>query len=162
MTTKRPPPNCGTGYCSCIECVMKPARPAPVHKDANSTQETAETRMDTGFAGGAQPAPVQPVALRDALADSLGSVYVCDRVWSAWGVGTMTQDDFYPAAESDEVLDSLVEAIAKATPPAAQRQWVGLTKKQKAEIAEDWAVDVLPDIDHVVACIEAKLKEKNT
>jgi hypothetical protein len=68
----------------------------------------------------AQPAPVQPVALRDALADILGGVYVCDRAWSAWGVGTMTQDDFYPAAESDEVLDSLVEAIAKATPPAAQ------------------------------------------
>ena len=49
------------------------------------------------------------------------------------------------------------------TPPApAQRQWVGLTQKQKAEIAEDWAVDVLLDIAEVVACIEAKLKEKNT
>ena len=68
-------------------------------------------------------APVQePVALRDALADSLGGVYVCNRAWSAWGVGTMTQDDFYPAAESDDVLDSLVEAVAKATPPAAPVQ----------------------------------------
>jgi hypothetical protein len=55
-----------------------------------------------------------------------------------------------------------ITASVDATPPAAQRQWVGLTQKQKAEIAEDWAVDVLPDIDHVVACIEAKLKEKNT
>jgi hypothetical protein len=24
------PPNCGTSYCSCIECIMPPARPAPV------------------------------------------------------------------------------------------------------------------------------------
>jgi hypothetical protein len=82
----------------------------------------------------AQPAPVQPMALRDALADSLGCVYVCDRVWSAWGVGTMTQDDFYPAAESDEVLDSLVEAVAKAIPPAAQPAPVPLTVAQKGAI----------------------------
>jgi hypothetical protein len=27
------PPNCGTGYCSCIECVMEPAaQPAPVQE----------------------------------------------------------------------------------------------------------------------------------
>ena len=24
------PPNCGTSYCSCIECIMPPAQPAPV------------------------------------------------------------------------------------------------------------------------------------
>jgi hypothetical protein len=74
----------------------------------------------------AKPKPEQePVALRTALADALGCVYVCNRTWSAWGVGTMTQDDFYPAAESDDVLDSLVEAVAKATPPAAQPAMFG-------------------------------------
>jgi hypothetical protein len=55
------------------------AQPAPVHKDANSTQETAETRMDTGFAGGAQPAvpegwklvPIKPtMQMINALADT--------------------------------------------------------------------------------------------
>jgi hypothetical protein len=66
------------------------------------------------------PAQPAPVALRDALAGALSSVYVCGRVWDAWSVGTMTEDDFQPAAECDEVLDSLVEAVAKATPPAAQ------------------------------------------
>jgi hypothetical protein len=40
---------------------------APVHKDVNSTQETTETRMDAGFAGGARPAPVQPVAWLEIL-----------------------------------------------------------------------------------------------
>ena len=66
----------------------------------------------------AQQAPVQPVALRDALAGALTSTYVCGRVWDAWNVGTMTEDDFQPAAECDELLDELVEAVAKATPPA--------------------------------------------
>jgi hypothetical protein len=71
----------------------------------------------------AAPAPVQPeqepVALREALAASLTSVYVCGRVWDAWRVGTMTEDDFSPASECDELLDELVQAVTSATPPAA-------------------------------------------
>lgn len=63
----------------------------------------------------APPAP-QPLGdeqraqLRDALAQALGDTYVCGRVWAAWQYGTMTADDFQPAAECDEVLDALVEA----------------------------------------------------
>jgi hypothetical protein len=48
--------------------------------------------------------------LRDAFAQSLTSVYVCGRVWEAWQYGTMTEDDFQPASECEEVLDSLIEA----------------------------------------------------
>jgi hypothetical protein len=89
-----------------------------------------------------QPAPVQePVWIQpDHLQKAQTAPFLCR-------VEPHKRDDFVPLYP---------------TPPAAQRQWVGLTQKQKAEIAEDWAVDVLPDIDHVVACIEAKLKEKNT
>jgi hypothetical protein len=86
----------------------------------------------------AQPAvpKLEPVALRDALAGALSSVYVCGRVWDAWSVGTMTEDDFQPAAECDEVLDSLVEAIAKATPPAAQPA-VPMTDEQAKQLLKD-------------------------
>ena len=64
------------------------------------------------------PLPEQePGALRDALAGALGGVYGCSRTWSAWGIGTMSQCDFYPAAESDELLDELVQAVATVTPP---------------------------------------------
>lgn len=49
--------------------------------------------------------------LRDALAQALGSTYVCGRVWSAWQHGTMTADDFTPAAECDELLDELAAAV---------------------------------------------------
>lgn len=59
----------------------------------------------------AQRTEQEIVALREALASSLDGVYVCDRAWSAWSVGTMSEDDFYPASESDEVLDSLVSAV---------------------------------------------------
>jgi hypothetical protein len=104
----------------------------------------------------AQPAPVQEsVALREALAEALTSVYVCGRVWEAWNYGTMSEGDFQPAAECDEVLDALVEAATKATPPAAQRQWVGLTDE---EIENCYG----GDIDDFAQAIEAKLKEKNT
>lgn len=49
--------------------------------------------------------------LRDALAQALGSTYVCGRAWSAWQHGTMTADDFTPAAECDELLSELVAAV---------------------------------------------------
>jgi hypothetical protein len=33
-TVQKRPPNCGTGYCSCVECVMEPpAQPAPVQEE---------------------------------------------------------------------------------------------------------------------------------
>ena len=49
--------------------------------------------------------------LREAFAQSLTSTYVCGRVWNAWGYGTMSEDDFSPASECDELLDSLVQAV---------------------------------------------------
>lgn len=50
-------------------------------------------------------------ALREELADALGNqIYVCTRVWKAWRLGTMTQDDFHLACDDEDVLDSL-EAI---------------------------------------------------
>lgn len=55
-------------------------------------------------------APLTDEQMRDAFAHALTDVYVCTRVWSAWSYGTMTEDDFSPASECDEVLDSLVQA----------------------------------------------------
>ncbi len=55
-------------------------------------------------------APLTDEQMRDAFAQALTDVYVCNRVWSAWSYGTMTENDFSPASECDEVLDSLVQA----------------------------------------------------
>jgi len=67
-----------------------------------------------------QPAPEIRTVLRDSLASGLTMAYGCSRVWSAWGVGTMSEDDFYPASECDELLDELCDlAIAALRPDLA-------------------------------------------
>jgi len=57
-------------------------------------------------------------AIRDALAEGLSEVaYLCGRVWEAWDYGTMGEDDFAPASEDEEFLDSLVVAVREAVKP---------------------------------------------
>jgi hypothetical protein len=76
--------------------------------------------MDSVWAAMLAAAPTAPIArqaqptdeqLRDAIAEGLRGLYGCGRVWSAWSVGTMGEDDFYPADESDECIDQVFEAI---------------------------------------------------
>ncbi|UVS95683.1 hypothetical protein [Burkholderia glumae] len=56
----------------------------------------------------------QVIAVRDALAQALGDTYDCTRVWSAWGYGTMGEDDFSPIAEDDHRLQELAFAALEA------------------------------------------------
>lgn len=62
------------------------------------------------------PAPVAVAlpsreAMRDLIAEVIGGdTYDCTRVWSAWGVGTMSEDDFVPLVESEERLYELTDA----------------------------------------------------
>jgi hypothetical protein len=51
---------------------------------------------------------------RYALSATLGDAMDCTRVWSAWGVGTMSEGDFQLLADNDERLDELVEALSMA------------------------------------------------
>ena len=60
----------------------------------------------------------QQEKVRDALSARLGDAMDCTRVWSAWGVGTMSEDDFQLLADNDERLDELVAAVEKAVFPA--------------------------------------------
>ena len=61
-------------------------------------------------------------AVRDAISQVLTSVYVCGRVWSAWQAGTMTEDDFIPAADSDEVLNEITDAAIAALSSTAREK----------------------------------------
>jgi hypothetical protein len=56
----------------------------------------------------------QKEAMRDALSATLGDAMDCTRHWSAWGYGTMSQDDFKLVADNDERIDDLVEVVASA------------------------------------------------
>lgn len=71
------------------------------------------------------PAPVpvaakitekQREAVREAVAEAIGSdAYDCTRVWEAWNVGTMGQDDFVPIVEDDlriaEIADAAIDEL---------------------------------------------------
>ncbi|WP_420140183.1 hypothetical protein [Sphingomonas sp.] len=48
------------------------------------------------------------VGIQRALLSELGDTYDCTRVWGAWSVGTMDQDDFVPVLDR---LDELIAAI---------------------------------------------------
>ena len=88
---------------------------------SNHLQSVVE-KLDEALAEQPAQQEQEPVALREALAAALTSVYVCGRVWSAWHIGTMTEDDFSPASECDWLLDEIVHAVATAAPQPAQRK----------------------------------------
>ena len=59
--------------------------------------------------------------LIDMIAEHLSGTYHCNRVWSAWSVGTMSEDDFSDVGESDTPPE-LADAILAALSTAARRQ----------------------------------------
>jgi hypothetical protein len=70
------------------------------------------------------PAPEgQREAVIAAVTEALGNAYDCQRVWEAWGIGTMGEDDFALVAEDSdrvaEIADAAIDAMRPATPPAA-------------------------------------------
>jgi len=58
---------------------------------------------------------ITPEALAELIAPMLAGTYHCGRVWSAWQVGTMSEDDFAPVEESDTPHD-IAAAILAALP----------------------------------------------
>ena len=60
-------------------------------------------------------------ALTDLIAQGLNGTYHCTRVWSAWGVGTMSENDFAPVDESEtpgELADAVLAMLAEQQPLA--------------------------------------------
>jgi hypothetical protein len=66
----------------------------------------------------------QREAVHQAVAEALGGAYDCQRVWEAWGVGTMGPDDFVLVADDSdrvaEIADAAIEAIQAIPLPAPQ------------------------------------------
>lgn len=108
---------------------------ACVDRAAGGKVDTASTRLKLSlliahYAENRRTPPEQPAApsvapeppTREALAEivrsHLTSTYHCTRVWEAWSVGTMTEDDFEPASESG-MAEDIADAILAANPPRA-------------------------------------------
>lgn len=64
-------------------------------------------------------APITKEVLTDLIEEHLYGVYHCTRVWSAWHVGTMSQDDFIEARGSElapDLADAILDNLADNTP----------------------------------------------
>jgi len=56
-------------------------------------------------------------ALGEAISEALGEAYDCGRVWEAWGIGTMSEDDFTLVAEGPERISEMVAAVMAVIHP---------------------------------------------
>jgi hypothetical protein len=165
------PQNCGTGYCSCIECVMEPAaQPAPIPENFMDA-----LRFDVAMRDAAQPAPVQePVAHCEAgpghcqqcHKESLPT-YGSEEIRKLREV-IQSQSEIIKGHENGktsvnflhsgkrEFSNRVSDYVVQVAPPAAQRQWVGLTTEDMATCIEE------PAWDLILRKAEQILKEKNT
>jgi hypothetical protein len=94
-----------------------------------------------GFAKARHGDLVQRDAVIAAVTEALGDAYDCQRVWDAWSVGTMGQDDFALVAEDSdrvaEIADAAIDAMRPATPPApGEVGEVGQVATELQELAE--------------------------
>jgi len=111
-----------------------------LHSELSDAMDGPSTIAPPASTSAASPATrAEPVALTNehkelvcnAIAEALGDAYDCDRVWSAWNVGTMRQDDFYPVADSPERVAEIADAAIKSilAAPSVDAQ---------AAVAEGW------------------------
>ena len=81
-------------------------------------------------------APEVRESVIEAIAETLGDVYDCTRVWSAWSCGTMSQDDFSLVAEDRSRLEEIADAamlVAAPTPPVSEDRWLPIATAPKNE-----------------------------
>jgi hypothetical protein len=102
----------------------------------------------------AQPAPVQPVQEPVAWMHE----------WDDGERIPMLRKREVDSSDNDSPKSVRPLVYGDTTPPAAQRQWVGLTDEERNKLWRDvvkWGDPSHDDVD-LIKAIEAKLKEKNT
>ena len=139
------PQNCGSGFCSCIECVME-----PVLINGLTESETSASMSVMGLSKPSQPEQKtdwEGIAADQALTIALMN---SEQEPVAW----MTQArNFIHPSECTKSEAKMWGWLPVYTSPA--REWVGLTDDERAEC---WSSSAKQSAIN----IEAKLKEKNT
>ena len=130
--------------------VWKPVQPAPVQP--LTWLKTIET--PGGFGKFVEAKPNEKGAKPVYLTPPAAPVQPVSGVVLRDGYPTLIQDKHIK--ETDQRL-----CILPTTPPAAQRQWVGLTDDEVHETAIK-CVRLGQSVNAAIRAIEAKLKEKNT
>jgi hypothetical protein len=81
--------------------------------------------------------------IREAIASNLTSIFLCGRAWSAWSCGTMREDDFIPAVDSETFLDDMADAVFSTV--------ITQLEQAKADAARiDWIDGQRSDFNHGV------------
>lgn len=109
-------------WVECESCGMQGNRSASLMDDCKPILAAAWNRRAAIEADRAQRVP-DVDALADKIAECLHGTYHCNRVWEAWHVGTMSQDDFEPVDESEtprEIAEEIVALLASTPAPAQQ------------------------------------------
>jgi hypothetical protein len=91
---------------------------------------------------------ITPEALAELIAPMLAGTYHCNRVWSAWHVGTMSEDDFAPVEESDtphEIADAILAALPELLAAQPQDEHRGEDEAQESAYFARWANE--PPVD---------------
>ncbi|OQS42284.1 hypothetical protein [Chromobacterium haemolyticum] len=82
-----------------------------------------------------------PDCVIEATAEAIGGAMDCLRVWSAWGVGTMSADDFAPVADDGErvaeIARAAITAYLKISADAAPQTTPGVPDGWQRELL-DW------------------------
>ena len=65
-------------------------------------------------------------AVQQAIADAIGDACDCTRVWEAWSVGTMTQDDFVLVTDDPDRLHEITMSAIAAMPAPTVKPLVNL------------------------------------
>ena len=135
------PQNCGTGYCSCIECVMEPEQEPVAH-------------------------PFEDKAVISSLSWAAGLIEQAYRAY-----GGHNGADSWLMNYADKQGERIRQAdhrewekvngrwqVKETTPP--QRTWVGLTDEEITTTSKETHFEPKP-VTAFARAIEAKLKEKN-
>lgn len=74
-------------------------------------------------------------AIHNALSSELGDTYDCGRVWDAWHVGTMGEDDFTPV---NDRVGEITETVLAALKSHGQAFDAAEVREACANVAESW------------------------
>lgn len=76
-------------------------------------------------------------AVSEAIREALGGALDCGRVWSAWGVGTMSEDDFSPVADDSERVAEITDAVLSALAATGKQQVGEVQGDARAHLIEE-------------------------
>lgn len=110
------------GYLLPVHC------PTPTDLQAKIVQQVADVMpvvLSPAVEADAAPVDDHPselsVAVWEAVQLALGDAYDCQRVWSAWQIGTMHAEDFIRVADQPSRVDEIASAVLGLLPPSVTK-----------------------------------------